>query len=60
MLSSEFDSSFVVDAIKQEEAAAEKRYFDGLIHDGKATCSYADIYFSFISLYFVISYISIT
>ena len=25
---------FVVDTIKLEEAAAEKRYFDGLIHDG--------------------------
>ena len=31
---SAFDSTFVVDAIKLEEAAAEKRYFDGLIHDG--------------------------
>ena len=28
------NSSFVADAIKLEEAAAEKRYFDGLIHDG--------------------------
>jgi len=25
---------FCVDAVKLEEAAAEKRYFDSLIHDG--------------------------
>lgn len=31
---------FVLDAIKQEEAAAEKRYFDGLIHDGIQCSSY--------------------
>jgi len=31
---SAFNRTCVVDAVKQEEATAEKRYFDGLIHDG--------------------------
>jgi len=32
-----FDNTFVVDAIKLEEAVAEKRYFDRLVHDGTLT-----------------------